>query len=233
MTALRIDVWSDIACPWCYVGKRRLETALAKFPHDVEIVWRSFELDPSAPKLRENQDYVERLATKYRLPVAQAQQMIDRMTSVGVDEGIEFRFDRVRAGNTFDAHRVLHLARERGKQSALKERFVRGYFSEGLAIGDREALVAPAVEVGLDTMEVHDVLDSDRYATDVRRDEQLAAELGISGVPFFVMAGRVGVSGAQAPDVLLGALEQARETVAAERAGGENADGEVCGPDGC
>ena len=229
MTALRIDVWSDIACPWCYVGKRRLETALAKFPHEVEIVWRSFELDPSAPKLRDNNNYIERLATKYRLPVAQAQQMIDRMTRVGVDEGLDFRFDRVRAGNTFDAHRVLHLARERGKQAALKDRFMRGYFSEGLAIGDREALVAPAVEVGLDKMEVHDVLDSDRYADDVRRDEQLAAELGISGVPFFVMAGRLGVSGAQAPDVLLGALERAREDVTAE----ETAGGEVCGPDGC
>ncbi|HEX5059300.1 MAG TPA: DsbA family oxidoreductase [Kofleriaceae bacterium] len=228
MTALRIDVWSDIACPWCYVGKRRLETALAKFPHEVEIVWRSFELDPSAPKLRDNNNYVERLAAKYRLPVPQAQQMIDRMTRVGADEGLDFRFDRVRAGNTFDAHRVLHLARERGKQAALKERFMRGYFSEGLAIGDREALVAPAVEVGLDTMEVHDALDSDRYADDVRRDEKLAAELGISGVPFFVMAGRLGVSGAQAPDVLLGAVERAREDVAGEQAGGE-----VCGPEGC
>lgn len=229
VTALRIDVWSDIACPWCYVGKRRLEAALTKFPHDVEVVYRSFELDPSAPKLRENTGYVERLAAKYRLPVAQAQQMIDRMVRVGAEDGIEFRFDRVRAGNTFDAHRVLHLARERGKQAAMKERFVRGYFCEGLAIGDREALVAPAIEVGLDKMEVHDVLDSERYADDVRRDEQLAAELGISGVPFFVMAGRLGVSGAQASDVLLGALERARADVAAE---GEDSAG-ACGPEGC
>src|SRR5262245_20106201 len=141
MSALRIDVWSDIACPWCYVGKRRLETALVRFPHEVEVTYRSFELDPGAPRLKQQGNYIERLATKYGVPTAQAQQMIDRMTRVGVDEGIEFRFDRVHAGNTFDAHRLLHLARERGVQRELKERLMRGYFTAGLPIGDRDALV--------------------------------------------------------------------------------------------
>jgi predicted DsbA family dithiol-disulfide isomerase len=214
VTALRIDVWSDLACPWCYVGKRRLETALAKFPHEVELVFRSFELDPGAPRMRDISQ-VEHLATKYRLPAAQAQQMVDRMIATGAAEGIEFRYDKIRSGNTFDAHRLLHLARTHGVQPALKERLMRGYFSEGVAIGDPGALVPLAVEVGLAETDVRAVLDTDRFADDVRRDEQLAAELGITGVPFFVIGGRLGVSGAQAPDVLLGALERARTDVAA------------------
>ncbi len=227
MTALRVDVWSDIACPWCYVGKRRLEAALAKFPHEVELTWHSFELDPTAPRQRDG-NHVEYLATKYRLPPAQAQVMIDRMNRVGADEGIEFRFDRIRAGNTFDAHRLLHLAREKGVQAAAKNRFMRAYFSEGVAIGNADALVPLALDVGLAEADVRDVLATDRYAADVRRDELLANELGITGVPFFVMAGRLGVSGAQSPDVLLGALERAREEVAAEAPAGE-----TCGPEGC
>jgi predicted DsbA family dithiol-disulfide isomerase len=210
VTALRVDVWSDIACPWCYVGKRRIEAALARFPHEVELVFRSFELDPNAPRTRSDASQAEYLAKKYRVPLAQAQQMIDRMTRTGAEDGIEFRFDRVRSGNTFDAHRVLHLAREKGVQVAAKERFMRGYFSEGVAIGDADAIVPLAVDVGLAESEVRDVLAGDRYAADVRGDEQLAAELGIGGVPFFVIGGRLGVSGAQSPDVLLGALEQVR-----------------------
>jgi predicted DsbA family dithiol-disulfide isomerase len=208
VTALRIDVWSDIACPWCFVGKRRLEAALAQFEHEIELTFHSFELDPNAPRLREQSNYVERLASKYRLPVAQAQQMIDRMTKTGAADGIEFRFDRVQAGNTFDAHRLLHLARERGVQVALKERLMRAYFTEGVPIGEPSALVPLAVEVGLTDAEVREVLDGNRYSDDVREDEKLAAELGINGVPFFVFGGRLGVSGAQTPDVLLGALEK-------------------------
>ena len=208
MTALRIDVWSDIACPWCYVGKRRFEAALAKFPHEVELVFRSFELDPNAPRKREGTQ-VDLLASKYRLPRPQAEQMIDRMIKTGAAEGIEFRYDQIRGGNTFDAHRLLHLARAHGLQLALKERLMRGYFSEGVAIGDADALVPLAVEVGLAEPDVRALLGGDQFADDVRRDEQLARELGITGVPFFVMAGRLGVSGAQTPDVLLGALERA------------------------
>ena len=229
MTALRIDVWSDIACPWCLVGKRRLEAALAGFPHEVQIVYRSFELDPRAPRQRDHTSYVERLAAKYRMPTAQAQLMIDRMTRVGHEEGIDFHFERARSGNTFDAHRLLHLALEKGVQPALKERFMRGYFSEGVAIGEPSELVPLAVEVGLAEADVRDVLDSDRYAAAVRRDEQLAAEIGIEGVPFFVMAGRLGVSGAQTPDVLLGALERAW----ADTGGDAASDAPACGPDGC
>jgi predicted DsbA family dithiol-disulfide isomerase len=226
VTALRIDVWSDIACPWCFVGKRRLESALATFPHPVELVFRSFELDPNAPRLREGSQ-IDLLATKYRLPRAQAQAMVDRMIQTGAGEGIEFRYDKIRGGNTFDAHRLLHLAKQHGKQIEMKERLLRGYFSEGVPIGEPSALVPLAVELGFLEAEVRALFDSDRFASEVRADEQLAGELGINGVPFFVMAGRLGVSGAQTPDVLLGALNKAREDVSAAEA----TDAPACDPD--
>ena len=235
VASLNIEIWSDIACPWCYVGKRHLEQALARFPHkdDVAIVWRAFELDPSAPKVRDaSQSYAERLAKKYGTTGAEAQLMIDRMVDTAAKDGLEFRFDRIRPGNTFDAHRLLHLAHERGKQDALKERMLRAYMTEGQAIGDRDVLAALAREVGLDDQEVRDVLDGDRYASEVRHDEARARELGINGVPFFVLADRFGVSGAQPAEVLLGALERAwaeRPKPPLETF----AEGAVCGPDGC
>lgn len=234
MPALRLDIWSDIACPWCYVGKRRLETALARFEHaaDVEIVWRAFELDPSAPAVRDDgPGYVERLASKYRKSTAEAQGMLTKMTETGAADGLELRFDRVRSGNTFDAHRLLHFAHEHGRQGAMKERLFRAYMTEGQSIGDREVLVTLAGEVGLDVAAAREVLETGRYADDVRTDEGLARELGISGVPFFVLGGRLGVSGAQPADVLLGALERAwSDLAAAEPAVAEAA---ACGPDGC
>ena len=232
---LRIDIWSDIACPWCYVGKRHLEQALEQFAHkdDVEIVWRAFELDPSAPKVRDSSEsYVERLARKYGTQPAQAQVMIDRMVNTAAKDGLEFRFDRIQSGNTFDAHRVLHLAHDRGKQNAMKERLMRAYMTEGAAIGEPEVLAGLAKDVGLDEQEVRDMLSGDRYTREVRQDEALARELGISGVPFFVLAGRLGVSGAQPAETLLGALDKAWADYAQQ--GVETyAEGAVCGPDGC
>jgi len=143
MRRLRVQVWSDIVCPWCYVGKRRLEAAIARMsePTDIEIIWRAFELDPGAPRLQPPQtSYVERLARKYGTSIAQADAMIERMTSVAAADGLTFRFDRIKPGNTFDAHRILHLAGERGVQDAVKERLLRAYMTEGEPIGDPEAL---------------------------------------------------------------------------------------------
>ena len=207
---MRVEVWSDVVCPWCYIGKRRLEDALDRFEHadQVEVVWRSFELDPSAPPTREG-DYATRLATKYRIPVEEAEAMIDRMTRVGDDTGVDMRFDRARPGNTFDAHRLLHLAADRGLQGALKERLLAATFTEGRPIGERETLVRLAGEVGLDEEEARGVLAGDAYAADVRADERQAQAFGIGAVPFFVLDGRYGVPGAQPSDVLVGALEQA------------------------
>ena len=234
MKKLRVDVWSDIACPWCYVGKRRLEAALAKFPHRdaVEVVWRAFELDPSAPPERPSDvGYAERLAKKYGSSVNEAQGMITRMTDVAATDGLDFHFEKIRPGNTFDAHRVLHLALERGKQDAVKERFLLAYMTEGAPIGDPETLVRLAAEAGLDAEEVRATLASDASAREVREDEDEARELGISGVPFFVFAGKLAVSGAQPAELLLRALTQAWKELEARPE--VFAEGAVCGPDGC
>lgn len=232
MEKLRVDIWSDIACPWCYVGKRRLEAALARFAHrdQVEVVWHAFELDPAAPRVRdEKTSYAERLAKKYGTETARAEEMIRTMTETAARDGLDFRFDRVRAGNTFDAHRVIHLAHERGVQDAVKERMLAAYMTEGEAIGETATLVRLGAQAGLDADEVAGVLATDAHAADVRDDEANARELGITGVPFFVFGGKYAVSGAQSAEVLLGALERAWGEAGAP----EYADGAACGPDGC
>ncbi len=235
MKKLRVDVWSDIVCPWCAIGKRRLEKALAQFEHrdEVEVTWRAFELDPSAPALQQG-DNAARLARKYGSSREQAAARMQQVTELAARDGLEFDLVGARSGNTFDAHRVLHLAAERGVQGAVKERFFQGYMSEREAIGDREVLVKLASEAGLDAADVRETLASDRFAADVRAEEDAARRLGITGVPFFVLGGALGVSGAQPPAVLLQALEEAWNHA------GEGADeaGEVpevpeCGPDGC
>jgi predicted DsbA family dithiol-disulfide isomerase len=212
---MKVEIWSDVVCPWCYVGKRQFEAALAQFEHAdaVEVTWRSFELDRTASRSPAEQgQYAQRLAKKYGSSLEQAQGMIDNMTAVAASVGLDFRFDLARPGNTFDAHRLLHLALARGLQDPLKERLDRATFSEGLRVSDHDELTALAVEVGLDEAEVREVLAGDRYTTDVLADEERAAELDITGVPFFVVDGRFGISGAQTPDRLLRALDRAWST---------------------
>jgi predicted DsbA family dithiol-disulfide isomerase len=206
---VRVDIWSDIVCPWCYIGKRRFELALGDFEHagEVEVVWRSFELDPNAPPRREG-DYVGRIARKYGVPREQAEATIDRMVRLGDADGLELRFDILRAGNTFDAHRIVHLARERGVQHDVKERLFRATFSEGEPIGDPETLVRLAEAVGLDAGEARDVLATNRYAQEVRDDEREATELGITAVPFYVIDGKAGVPGAQEVETFVRVLER-------------------------
>lgn len=235
MQPLRIDVWSDIACPWCYVGKRRLEAALAQFPHPTELVWRSFELDPHAPKLLDaTTSTAARLAEKYGTDLAEAQSMLDRMTTTAAADGLDLRFDRVRSGNTLDAHRLLHLAHTEAddKQDALKERLFRAYFHEGAALNKPGVLARLAAEVGLDPARVEQVLTSDEYTAEVRADEAQAQAIGVRGVPFFVLAGSHAVSGAQPAASLRAALTAAW----AARAGhdeNETDEAGVCGPEGC
>lgn len=209
---LKVEVWSDVVCPWCYIGKRRFEAALARFEHrdEVELVWRSFELDVSAPPSSAEQGtYAERLATKYGRSVVEAQAMIDNMTRTAALEGLDFRFDLARPGNTFDAHRLLHLALEHGHQDELKESLDHATFSEGSPTSDHSALRALAVRAGLPEVEVHAVLTSDRYSNAVRADEAQARAYGISGVPFFVIDGRYGISGAQPAGAVLQTLDKA------------------------
>jgi predicted DsbA family dithiol-disulfide isomerase len=205
-----VEIWSDVVCPWCYIGKRRFETALASFEHrdEVEVVWRSFELDPKAPQEREG-DYASRLGRKYGMAPERAMRTLEHMTSVAAEEGLEFDFARSRSGNSFDAHRLLHFAGERGLQGELKERLLLAYFSEGEAIGRPEVLQRLAVEVGLDAGEVADVLAGEAYGDHVRADEEAAEELGVGGVPFFLVGRKFAVSGAQDVAVFTHALERA------------------------
>lgn len=207
---MKVEIWSDIACPWCYVGKRRFERALASFSHrdEVEVVWRSFELDPHAPRTH-TEPQAELLARKYRIPVAQAEAMNARMTGEARKEGLDFRFDRVKVGNTFDAHRLIHFAAVAGRREAMVERLMRAYLTDGDALGDVDVLVRLAADVGLDEHAARRALEGDAFAAEVRADEERAREFGISGVPFFAIDERYGISGAQPPEHILDALRQA------------------------
>jgi predicted DsbA family dithiol-disulfide isomerase len=210
MAPLTVEIWSDVVCPWCYVGKRRLESALARFDRPVEVVWRSFELDPSAPRERDL-PAAEHLAAKYGMSVEQAQASQAQLTELAAAEGLEYHLDRTRGGNSFDAHRMIHLAAAHGLQDAAKERLMRAYFTEAEPIGDPDTLVRLMAEIGIDEDEARAVLDGGAYADAVRDDEQLAYRIGIQGVPFFVLNRRYGVSGAQPADVLLQALARTEE----------------------
>jgi predicted DsbA family dithiol-disulfide isomerase len=230
---LRVDIWSDVVCPWCTIGKAHLDIALERFEgaDRVEIVWHSFELDPNAPAAVGG-DHAEQIARKYGMPVEQARERIEHVAATAAAVGLDFRFDRVRPGNTFDAHRVIHLAADRDRQLEVTDRLLRGYFSEGAAIGLPEEVERLAVDAGLDADEVARVLGSDEYAEEVRADEAAARQLGATGVPFFVFDGRYAVGGAQPPEVLLQVLQRCWE----ERTPGVEVlavGDDACGPDGC
>lgn len=207
---MRVEIWSDVVCPWCYIGKRRFEQALAQFERadEVEVVWRSFELDPNAPRVHA-EPHAERLARKYGVSLAQVEAMNSRLIGEAKKEGLDFRLAGTKGGNTFDAHRLIHLAASNGRAGEMKERLMKAYFTEGVAVGERGELLRLAVDAGLDEAEVKAMLSSDQFASDVRADEARAREFGISGVPFFAIDERYGVSGAQPADVLLEALRQA------------------------
>ena len=228
---MNVEIWSDIACPWCYVGKRRFEAALEGFEHrdEVRVTWRSFELDPEAPAERPG-DRVVHLAEKYGSSLEQARAMQQQMTDVAAGEGLDFRFDLARDGSTFDAHRLLHLAAAHGRQDALEERLMRAYLSEGELMSDHAALARLAADVGLPEDEVRDLLAGDRFAAEVREDERTAHGLGISAVPFFVVDRALGAAGAQSPEVLRELLRRGWEARSPLSVVG---GGETCGPEGC
>lgn len=207
-----VEIWSDIVCPWCYIGKRRLERALETWPgrDAVEVRFRSFELDPGRPQATD-ETLDAMLAGKYGVGLDQARAMNERVSRLAAEEGIAFRLDLARPGNTFDAHRLSHLAREEGLEAEAMERLQAGYFCEGAAIGDPDVLVGLVGDAGVDPATARQTLASDRFAAEVREEETLAARLGIRGVPCFVIDRRLGVSGAQEPAVLVEALERAAE----------------------
>lgn len=228
---MRVEIWSDVVCPWCYIGKRRFEAALEQFAHrdEVEVVWRSFELNPGAPREARG-NVTEQLANKYGMTPQQATEAHARMTALAAEEGLDFRLDRAQRANTFDAHRLIHLAAAHSRQGAMKERLLRAYFTEGLSVGDLETLVRLAGEVGLDPEEARAALAGDDYGAEVRADEARARAYGISGVPFFVLDETYGISGAQPTATVRQVLDQVwAETHPLVMAGA----GEACGPDGC
>jgi predicted DsbA family dithiol-disulfide isomerase len=213
---MRIDVWSDVVCPWCHIGLANLDRALADFEHadEVEVVLHSYQLDPEATSEPAGSN-TERLAAKYGRSVSEMRAQQARIVSLAAERGLDFRFDAVQRGNTFDAHRLLHLALERGVQRQLKDRLGRSYFTDGEQIADPVALRAAAIEVGLDADEVDEVLGGDAYSEAVQADIDQARRIGINGVPFFVADGRIAVSGAQPPDILGQLLRQAWDTASA------------------
>lgn len=210
---MQIDLWSDFACPWCALGLHRLEAALRLFAHadDVTVVHRAFELDPHAPA-RRTQTMTEVLATKYGMSPPQIRAGHERLTSLGAEVGLEFRFDRITLGNTFDAHRLASAARAvRGTavENDLVKRLFGAYFTEGALLSDHGVLAGLAAEAGMDPEAVGVVLSGDAHASDVRSDEAAARELGITGVPHFVINGKWSVPGAQDVETLVLALDRA------------------------
>lgn len=224
---MRIDIWSDIACPFCYIGKRHLEAALEESGAEAEVIWHSFELDPTPRAPDAETDIVAVLMAKYRQSRPQIEAMIERVVAMGAASGLDFQFaDSVRV-NTLDAHRTLHLAAEHGCQDAAKERLLAAYFTEGADLSRPEVLAGLLAEVGVPAEAVRSMLASDAYTDAVRRDEHLARQIGIQGVPFFVFDQKVALSGAQPVDVFKRVLSerQAEASVVS--------DGASCAPEGC
>lgn len=209
---MQVEIWADVVCPWCYLGKARLDAALAaiEFRDDVDVVYRSFELDPQAP-IDRSEPLLGHLSAKYGVDPAQAQQMQDKVSALAAHEGLHYRLDLARTARTFDAHRLLHLAGDLGTQDTLAERLFAAYFTEGARINEAPVLQLLAEEAGLPTDRAREVLGSDAYTDAVRADEATASALGITGVPFFVVDRRLAASGAQETEVLVDLLTTARD----------------------
>ncbi|MGA8863675.1 MAG: DsbA family oxidoreductase [Gallionella sp.] len=206
---MQIEIWSDVICPWCFIGKRHFEKALEQFGHheDISVIWRSFELDRDAPKHYPG-TLEERLASKYGVSLQEAAAMNARVTAAAREAGLEYRLDHARPGNTFDAHRLLHFAKSKGLGDRGTECIMQAYFSESLPVADRAALAGLAPKFGMTEAEAKKILESDDYSDAVRADELRAAGFGVTGVPFFVFDGESGMSGAQPIAVFVEALQQ-------------------------
>lgn len=206
---MKIEIWSDVVCPFCALGKKNLEAALAQFEHrdTVQIEWKSFELDPSAPR-GSKQSIAEVLAQKYGRSVEWARKMNAEMAARAAAQGATFNFEKVIPSNSFDAHRLIHFAKAAGKQSEAQAALFDAYFKDGKDIGDAATLLTIARELGLDADGAAEMLASDAYKDVVRADESEAQELGITGVPFFLINGELGVSGAHPAEAFLEALER-------------------------
>jgi predicted DsbA family dithiol-disulfide isomerase len=228
---MQIDIWSDVVCPWCYIGKRRFESALRRFEHadEVKVRWRSFELDPRAP-FRRSGNMAQHIAAKYGMTVDAARDRLEGMNRLAAEEGLRFDLARTQGGNTLDAHRLIHLGYEHGDDTGgdVKEALLHAYFEELLPVSDPDVLVDVATGCGIDKDEVCAVLAGDRFADAVRADEATAASLGATGVPFFVVNGAFAIPGAQDPDTFLAVLRRAWDRSAVSPEGGDACEGDSC-----
>ncbi|MCJ8512900.1 DsbA family oxidoreductase [Acinetobacter lwoffii] len=223
---MRVDIWSDVVCPFCYIGKKRLEAAAQEAGIELEVHWHSFQLDPEAP-VRQEVSNSERLAQKYGRTVVEVEEMQRNIAEMAKAEGIEFNWEGANSGNTFNAHRLIHLAQSKGLGNEAQEAFFYSYMTQGLAIGERETLEDVAARIGLNPVEVDDLLDSEEYADFVKFDQEVAHEqLKVTGVPFFVFDQRVALAGAQPKEVFLQVFEKALDT-------STNSQAAQCSPETC
>lgn len=227
---MRVDIWSDVVCPFCYIGKKRLEHVAEEAGIELEIHWHSFELDPDAPATHDTSN-TERLAKKYGRSYAEMEEMERNVAAMAATEGIDFQWQKANSGNSFNAHRIIHLAQSKGLGNEAKEAFFHAYMTEGLPIGEREVVEEIASRIGLDNAEVEYVLNSDELADFVRHDEKIAREqLKVTGVPFFVFDQKLALSGAQPREIFLQALQQAQTASAGQI---EQEDAAQCNDEQC
>ena len=213
---MRVDIWSDVVCPFCYIGKKRLEVVAEEAGIELEVHWHSYQLDSEAPE-RQTISNSERLAQKYGRTVAEVEEMQRNIAQMAKAEGIEFNWQQANSGNTFNAHRLIHLAQSKGLGNEAKEALFYSYMTQGLSIGERETLEDVAARIGLNPVEVDDLLDSDEFADFVKFDQEVAREqLKVTGVPFFVFDQRIALAGAQPREVFLQVLEKAQQPPAAQ-----------------
>ncbi len=206
---IKVDIWSDVQCPWCYIGKRKFEAGAAQFGGAVEVEYHSFELSPDTP-VEFDGSPMDYLAQRKGLPLAQVEEMLARVTEIATSVGLDYDYEHIHQTNTVISHELLHFAKAHGRQLEMKERLLKAYFVNGEHVGRIPDLVAIAVELGFDGAEVAEALESHRYLADVKADVALAQEYGIQGVPFFVIDGKYGVSGAQEAATFANVLEQVR-----------------------
>jgi predicted DsbA family dithiol-disulfide isomerase len=233
---MKVDIWSDIRCPFCYIGKRRFEVALDRFEYrdQVEVTWHSFELDPHL-KTQPGKSLYEYLAEIKGQSLEWSEQMHDQLTATASTVGLAFNFERAVVANSFDAHRLIQFAKTKGMGDQAKERLLKAYFTEGADISDLPTLLKLGSDIGLDKIELERVLHSDAYSENVRSDESTAQRLGIRGVPFFVLDQQFGVSGAQTPETFLEALQHAwkeKKKMNIITSVSDDKEGEACGIEG-
>jgi len=230
---MKVEIWSDVMCPFCYIGKRRFENALQQFPFkdQIEIEWKSFQLNPNI-KYEPGKNINQFLAEHKGISIERAKEMNDYVTNMAATEGLRYDFEKAVVANSFDAHRFSHLAAKHGKGDAAEESLFKAYFTEGKNISDRDTLVELGENIGLNKEEVKQTLESDNYANEVQNDIAEAEALGIRGVPFFVLDRKYAVSGAQSADAFVQALERSFTEWKNENNNLTTLEGQVCTPDG-